>query len=151
LNIESLVSRSVTHGQTVGGYTPEYRAWLKMRERCLNPNTEMFPAYGGRGIKICERWKSFENFYLDMGRKPSRNYSLDRVDVDGDYEPGNCRWATANDQARNKRNNTLTTEKADAIRNLYSSGRKVRDIAREVGCGYHSAWKVAHNIQWTRL
>jgi hypothetical protein len=86
------------HQQTV-----EYCAWLNARGRCRNPNNEKFADYGGRGIQMCARWESFENFLADMGRKPSPSLSLDRINNDGNYEPGNCRWATTSEQARNKR------------------------------------------------
>jgi hypothetical protein len=75
-----------------------------MIARCENPNAPKYPDYGGRGIKVCSRWRgSFEAFYADMGPKPGREYSIDRIDVDGHYKPGNCRWATPKIQANNQR------------------------------------------------
>lgn len=87
-----------------------------MKTRCLNPNAERWKDYGGRGIRICERWlgrHGFSNFVQDMGVKPSRNETLDRIDVNGDYEPSNCRWASNATQARNKRNNHLVTHNGE--------------------------------------
>lgn len=82
-------------------------AWISLRDRCGNPNNKEFRNYGGRGIKVCERWlNSFENFLTDMGKRPP-GMSIERDDVNGDYEPNNCRWATAGEQARNKRNNRI--------------------------------------------
>jgi hypothetical protein len=89
-----------------GGPTPTYRSWQAMRQRCTNPTNASWAHYGGRGITVCERWQdSFESFLADMGERPTGR-TLDRVDVDGNYEPGNCRWATPLEQARNKRPRT---------------------------------------------
>ena len=77
-----------------------------MHTRCTNQNSPQFHNYGGRGIKVCDRWSSFNNFLADMGEAPP-GLSLDRIDVNGDYAPGNCRWATGVQQGRNRRNNTL--------------------------------------------
>jgi hypothetical protein len=85
-------------------YTPEYRSWLGAKKRCFNPNDKGFKNYGGRGIAMCQTWaKSFEEFYRYMGTKPSPTHSLDRINNDGNYEPGNCRWATAWEQSFNQR------------------------------------------------
>ena len=97
----------VTHGHTIGkNIPPEYNTWKGMRHRCTNPNHRVYALYGGRGITVCERWAaSFQAFLDDVGRKPSPDHSLDRIDVDGNYEPGNVRWATQQDQCRNQRRN----------------------------------------------
>jgi len=76
-----------------------------MRDRCSNPLSKDYSRYGARGIRVCDRWlDSFQNFVEDMGEKPSSEYSVDRIDNDGNYEPSNCRWATAKQQAANRRN-----------------------------------------------
>jgi hypothetical protein len=90
-------------------HTPEHNAWLEMRRRCEDPKRRMYPKYGGRGIKVCERWQAFEAFYADMGPRPSARHSLDRIDNDGNYEPGNCRWATRREQNLNYSRNIVVT------------------------------------------
>lgn len=99
-----------THGETSGERSTEYIIWQGLKRRCLNPKLREYPNYGGRGIQVCQRWlDGFENFLADVGRRPSPKHSLDRIDGDGNYEPGNVRWATANVQQRNRRNNRLLT------------------------------------------
>ena len=85
--------------------TRVYLSWYAMLQRCNNPNNLSYKNYGGRGISVCDRWaNSFENFFLDMGN-PLPGYSIDRVDMNGDYDPNNCRWATSKEQNRNTRKN----------------------------------------------
>jgi hypothetical protein len=122
--------RITTHGMS---RTNTYRIWIKMKQRCLNPNIEpdIWANYGGRGIKICDRWLKFENFLADMGERPSKEHSIDRIDNDGHYEPGNCRWATITQQLRNTRRNRFikingkrmsVTEAVEYVRRMASRG-----------------------------
>jgi hypothetical protein len=93
---------SFVHGM---GSSPEYAAWANAIYRCENKDAHGWPDYGGRGITVCDRWrKCFQAFLEDMGPRRSHDQSLDRIDVNGNYEPGNCRWASAKTQARNRRN-----------------------------------------------
>lgn len=99
---------ATVHGQSVNK-TPTYRSWVAMRQRCNDKNCCHYPDYGERGITVCERWNSFENFLVDMGPRPDGT-TLDRFpDVNGNYEPGNCRWATSRQQSRNRRNSLYLT------------------------------------------
>jgi hypothetical protein len=94
-----------THGLSK---TSIYTTYHTMIHRCNNPKNESYIHYGGRGIKVCNEWlKSFENFFEDMGEKPTKNHSIDRIDVDGNYEPSNCRWATKIEQENNKTDNRI--------------------------------------------
>lgn len=105
------------HGHTVGGIkSPTYSSWRAMKRRCGNVNSAEYPDYGGRGIKVCARWlNSFENFLTDMGKRPSGT-SIDRYpNNNGNYEPGNCRWATPTQQTRNRRNTTMPSVTFEGI------------------------------------
>lgn len=110
-------SGTPTHGRT---RTPEYRTWADMKSRCDNANIVCNDLYGGQGIGYCDRWKKFSNFFADMGLRPSRLHTLDRFpDLNGNYEPSNCRWATPQEQANNRRTNRMITigDKTDSLAN----------------------------------
>lgn len=119
-----LVGGKVTHGKTD---TPIYATWCSMRDRCSNPKNKAYYRYGGRGIKVCERWQTFENFYADMGERPL-GMTLERINNDGDYEPANVRWATPMEQA----NNTRRTVRFDTPLGRLS----MREIAKKIGITY---------------
>lgn len=112
IHIETIKKTSRKHGDTVGrSPAPEYVTWISMKARCYNLKNKEYKNYGGRGIKICDRWlngdgkkSGYECFLLDMGRRPE-HHSIDRIDNNGDYEPANCQWASNVTQALNKRNN----------------------------------------------
>ncbi len=103
--IDKIREVSIIHGETINrSSSPEYSAWRSMRERCYNKNCVGYENYGGRGIKVCDRWlNSFVSFLEDVGRRPSNKHSIDRIEVNGNYEPSNVRWATPKTQRRNQR------------------------------------------------
>lgn len=110
LNTDRVREVTITHGHTINGrVSKEFVCWCNIRARCYNPENSHYYLYGARGIKVCDRWlESFENFIEDMGPAPSNKHSIDRYpNVNGDYEPSNCRWATAKEQNYNKRNTVI--------------------------------------------
>lgn len=111
--------------------TKEYFAWQAMKSRCHNAKAANYARYGGRGIKVCNRWlNSFENFYADMGDKPSDKYSLDRINSSKGYNPSNCRWATSKEQSSHLKNNRFIKFKGKKI--TYS------EAARVIGVDWHT-------------
>lgn len=109
-----LVTKTVVamNGRHFRTYTPEFRTWNGMKQRCNNPNNTRYYMWGARGIKVCDRWQErFENFLEDMGERPSDKHTLDRIDNNGDYCKENCRWATNSQQCMNRRSNFMVTYK----------------------------------------
>lgn len=120
-----------------GQFHALYWTWANIKKRCYYHRHPYYHLYGGRGIKVCERWlHSFTDFIADIGERPSPQHTIDRINKDGDYEPNNVRWATAKTQARNNRNAKLTIEQARFIRVSYAAGitrgelRKLLNISR---------------------
>ena len=101
--VESRLSYNYCEGVAVSGI-PEYSVWKDMRARCYNPKHKSYKYYGGRGIRVCERWVKFLAFFQDMDRRPSPSHTIERINNDGEYEPSNCKWATFAEQSKNKRN-----------------------------------------------
>ena len=124
---------NVTHGHArPGKLSREFQCWVSMRSRCRNQSNPGFKRYGGRGISVCQRWESsFENFLADMGPSPGARYSLDRIDNDGDYEPGNCRWTTGKEQVRHLRK--ISEDDLDKVFERYSEGMTQTQIAEVFG------------------
>ena len=106
LRAETTKCLFTTHGMS---NMPEYVVWESMRQRCYDKNCECYPHYGGRGIRVCDRWNDFASFFADMGKRPTDKHSIERIDNECNYFPDNCVWATAEQQGNNKRNNRLLT------------------------------------------
>lgn len=145
---ELIRARSLTHGHHIGRkMSPEYQAWRHMKSRCYNPNVERYPHYGGRGIKVCDRWvDSFEAFLEDMGLRPTPLHSLERKEVNEDYCPGNCIWATREEQANNKRNSHFIEYKG--IRKTIAQMAAHFNISQNLlGSRINSGWSVEKAIE----
>ena len=112
LKREILKTVNVTHGLSK---SPEFFVWNSMILRCTNPNSTSYARYGGRGIAVCARWRKFENFYEDMGPRPSSRHTVERIDNSKGYEMDNCRWATYKEQARNARSNFIVNFKNEKM------------------------------------
>lgn len=126
---------SLRHGHAIHGTkgSPTYRSWLAMKTRCYTHGRDNADRYVDRGVKICERWESFDNFLADMGERP-KGKTLDRwPNINGNYEPANCRWATPTEQARNTRRNVLDFEAATKVAVMRLQGIKCKDIAAQFG------------------
>jgi hypothetical protein len=118
-----------------GKRTKLYRAWSMMRNRVYNKRGKDYPYYGGRGVEICDSWENFQQFANDVGLPPGPEWTLDRIDTHGNYEPDNVRWATRKTQVRNRPYNALNEKTAARIRELYATGRyRQVDLAATFGC-----------------
>jgi hypothetical protein len=129
IRAERRVEVSTTHGMSI---TPEFRAWATMQQRCENPRNPRYRHYGGRGIRVCDRWQLFENFYADMGKRPTSKHSIDRIDNNGHYAPENCRWATNQEQLQNTRRNVYVE--------LHGERMTVAEAARRSGLYVHTLY-----------
>lgn len=133
---ELLTSKNTKHGHSK---SPTYKSWAGAKDRCTNPNTPYYSSYGGRGIKMCDRWaRSFEAFLEDMGERPSPKHSLDRIDNNGNYEPGNCRWSTMEEQANNRRSNRAFS--------AFGESKTIADWLRDPRCVVRLATTLRNRI-----
>lgn len=144
----------VKHGHDQrAGETAEYRAWQHMLRRCDPASRTNFQNYAARGITVCERWRyDFSAFLADVGPRPSPSHSIDRINNNGNYEPGNVRWATRSQQNQNTRGNKLNETSVREIRRRWSAGgNNTAALAREFGVSSSTIWRVVTNRQWRDL
>lgn len=134
--LKGIVARGKESAHGLRG-TPAYKSWDSMIQRCLNKNSTSYKRYGEAGISVCDKWRDFPKFLEDMGERPPGT-SLDRIDPFGNYEAGNCRWATPTMQSRNKKNKITTFEQAEQVRLLRSQGISPIKIATIVGITFGS-------------
>lgn len=147
------VGRARRLAETKHGHTRDrkpsgtWRSWMSMTDRCRNPRATGYARYGGRGIAVCERWLSFENFLADMGQRPDGT-SIDRIDVNGHYEPGNCRWATRKEQGRNTRAVKLEPHEPAQIRWLVEAGHRRREVANLFQVSDRTVGDIVRGEKW---
>lgn len=133
------LQRNKTHGESD---SRTYRIWRGMKQRCLNPNTHNYEIYGGRSVSVCQEWQdSYEQFVADMGHCPEGDSSIERIDNDGDYEPGNCMWATRGQQSRNRRSTVMLTHNGKTM--------CMTDWAEEVGMPFMTLRNRIQVYGWT--
>lgn len=135
---ELLRERSITHGMT---NTREYKIWKGLRVRCYTKGHHSYPKYGGRGIIVDPRWDDFQNFYDDMGPRPSSQHSIDRIDGNGPYSPGNCRWATPSEQRENTNNISKITYKGETM--------SIAQWARRLDMHYITLYHRLRDADWS--
>jgi hypothetical protein len=141
LHREKTAAINASHGGTTGHRLAKwYTTWSRMLQRCENPNNKNWPEYGGRGIKVCDRWHDPSSFHADMGDPPSPGHSIDRIDNGGDYCPENCRWATRKEQTYNTRQNVI----------VQYAGRSMclAEACEAAGVPYHRAYDRINKLGW---
>lgn len=142
LSSETTAARNRSHGKASRKQrVPEYAVWHLMRQRCNDPNSKAYPHYGGRGIKVCDRWSSFANFYADMGSRPTPDHQLDRVNNESHYEPGNVRWTTRIVNGNNRRDNRRLTLNGETM--------TMSNWSRQTGIKVHTIHQRLDRLGWS--
>ena len=141
---------SLTHGNTRGRrFSPTYVVWTAIKMRCLRASSPTYKDYGARGITVCDRWRdSFEAFLADMGERPSRKHSIDRINNSKGYEPGNCRWATQAEQVRNSRSCKLTVDQVREVLGRIEHGEPVKSVAARFPVSLYAIRDIATGRNW---
>lgn len=143
-------NKGCQHNRFKHGYagTSTYRTWSAIKRRCYKEKSKSYKDYGGRGIKLCERWHVFENFLSDMGERPSIKLTIERLDGNKDYCPGNCIWADRTAQSRNRRYVKFTPATIELFRQDRAAGMRLDKLAAKYGCSLTHASRIARNLSW---
>lgn len=147
MKAESIAKAKTSHGQSRkkrGKATKLYNTWSSMLTRCCNPNSNAYSRYGGRGIKVCDRWHKFENFAKDMG-EPETWQSIERIDNNGNYEPENCRWADSGEQMRNTSKTKLTQ---DIVLKIKTNEISLKEVQAITGCSASTYYAAKSGVNW---
>lgn len=153
LNKSNIIKRNKENKKWVNNDKHMHAIWRAMISRCYNKNNWRYKHYGARGIIVCESWKNFDNYYTwiknNLGNKPDKSYSLDRVDNNGNYEPGNLRWASKKTQSKNKRGPKLSIELAEEIRS-FSSKLSRKELSIKYNVAESQISRILNNKRWIK-
>jgi len=144
-NTKSCGCLKTKHGMTD---TLTYRSWDSMISRCCRSSKSNYSAYGGRGIRVCDEWRIFTNFLRDMGVRPGKEYQLDRINNDGNYEPSNCRWVKCAENIRKKQSTKLSEDEVREIRSLLCGGTRNCDLSRRFGVSQATICDIKNGRAW---
>ena len=151
------MSTAVKHGHAAKGWSPTYRSWMSMRDRCRNPKNSRFAHYGQKGVTVCARWNDFQLFLTDMGERPEGT-TLGRYNDSGNYEPGNCAWQTVSEQAKRGSSNgraLLTEEQVLCVRALYAPharrGCSLTNMAKDLNVGFAVLDNIVRHKTWRHV
>lgn len=131
--------------------TPEYQAWASMLDRCSNSKSASYKNYGERGIFVCDEWRNFEVFYRDMGDRPSKRHSIDRIDNEDGYHPANCKWSLPHEQQQNTRQTKFSKSDIVKIAELRNQGLLYREIAEIYQCSESAIGLIIRGERWLNV
>lgn len=155
----SRTGRPSVHGHAKKGGSLTYKTWFSMKHRCYSKHNASYKYYGGKGVTVCDRWHSFENFLLDMGERPGLNFHISRKQDKGNYEPGNCEWKPSKDNLSERvyevgekvHNAKLTKDKVKHLRRLSNEGASLTELAKFFKVNRKTVWSVVNYETWKHV